>query len=230
MKVAGVDKESTSGSASSGDRLRGKARTKSREDPALRSTAARVEGGKGKGVDLEASMGEYVVRHRCVFEAICGLVKELSDAQKKSVQGTVWWPVLEYKKFVIDRHMVQALIQAWNSDSTAFRVGRREVPFTYFDVALMTGLLAMGRRVVFHWGEDAGEVEQLVITAMEERLDKERQRRRADRMESRIYRNYVAVMIELSKQHNTVEQLPIFRKLLSLLVLSALYFLRSAGG
>jgi len=34
-KVVGVDEESTSGSASSGDRLRGEARTKSREDPAL---------------------------------------------------------------------------------------------------------------------------------------------------------------------------------------------------
>jgi len=34
-KVTGVHEESTSGSASSGDRLRGEARTKSREDPAL---------------------------------------------------------------------------------------------------------------------------------------------------------------------------------------------------
>jgi len=199
--VAGVDEESTSGSTSSGDRLREEARTKSREDSALRSTTARVEGGKGKGVDLEDSVGEYVVRHRCVFEAICGLVEEISDAQKEAVRGTVWWPVLEYKKFVMDRHRVQALIQTWNPDSTAFRVGRREVPFTYFDVALLTGLPAMGRQVVFHRGEAAGKVEQLVMTAIEERLHRERQRRRVDRMESRIY-----------------------RKLFSLLVLSGLYF------
>jgi len=164
-----------------------------------------VEGGKGKGVDLEASIGEHVVRHRCVFEEICVLLAELSDAQKESVRGMVWWPVLEYKKFVMDRHMVQALLHAWNSDSTTFKVGRREVQFTNFDVALMTGLPAMRRQVVFHRGEGVGEVEQLVMTAMEERLDRERQRRQGDRMESRIYRNYVAVMIELCKQHNTVE-------------------------
>jgi len=85
----------------------------------------------------------------------------------------VWWPVLEYKKFVMDRHMVQALIQAWNPDSMAFRVGKREVPFTYFDVALLTGLPAIGRQVVFHKGEGAGEVEQVVMTAMEERLQRE---------------------------------------------------------
>ena len=126
--------------------------------------------------------------------------------------------------------MVEALIQAWNPDRMAFRVGRREVPFTYFDVALLTGLPAIGREVVFHRGEGVGEVEQLVITAMEERMERERQRRRADRMESRLYRNYVGVMIDLCKQHDTVEQLPMFRKLFSLLVLSGLYFSRSAGG
>ena len=137
-KVTEVHEESSSGSASPGDRLRGEARTKSREDPALRSTAARVGGGRGKkGVDLEDSVGEYVVRHRCALEAICGLVEELSDAQKEAVRGTVWWPVLECKKFTMDRHMVQALIQAWNPDRMAFRVGRREVPFTYFDVCLL---------------------------------------------------------------------------------------------
>ena len=126
--------------------------------------------------------------------------------------------------------MVRALIQAWNPDSMAFRVGRREVRFTHFDVALITSLPAMGRPVVFHKGEGAGEVEQLVMTAMEERLHRERERRRGERMDSRIYRNYVAVMIELCKQHNTVEQLPMFRKLFSLLVLSGLYFPRTAGG
>jgi len=68
------------------------------------------------------------------------------------------------------------------------------------------------------------------MTAMQERLHRERQRQRADRMESCIYRNYVAVMIELCKQHNTVEQLPMFWKLFSLLVLSGLYFPQSAGG
>ena len=145
--MAGLDEESTSGSASSGDRLRGETHTKSREDPAFRSTAARLEGGKGKGVDLEHNVGEYVVRHRCAFEEICGLVEELSDAQKEIVRGTVWWPVLEYKKFVMDRHLVQALIQAWNPDSTTFRVCRTEVQFTYFDVRLMTGLQQWGGKL-----------------------------------------------------------------------------------
>ena len=231
-KVAGVNEDSSSGSGSSGVRLRGEACSKNREDPALRRRAARMEGGKGKGkgIDLEGSMGENVLRHRCAFEAICGLVEELNDAQKEAVRGTVWGSVLNYKKFVMDPHLVQALIHAWNPDSTSFRVGGREVRFIYFDVALMTGLPAIGSEVVFRRGEGGGEVEQLVMMAMEERLDRERRRRRGDKMESRIYRNYVAVMIDLCKQHNSVEQLPLFRKLFSLLVLSGLYFPRSAGG
>jgi len=88
----------------------------------------------------------------------------------------------------------------------------------------------MGREVVFRRGDSAGELEQLVMATMEARLETERQRRRGDRNESRIYRNYVAVMIELYRWHNTVDRLPIFRKLFSLLVVSGLFFPRSAGG
>jgi len=115
-----------------------------------------VEGGKGKGFDLEGSVGEYVVHPKCAFEAICGLVKELNDIEKEAVRGMAWGPMLEYKKFVTDRHLVQALIYAWNPDSTSFRVGGREVRFTYFDVALMTGLLVIGSEVFFHGGRVEG--------------------------------------------------------------------------
>jgi len=37
-------------------------------------------------------------------------------------------------------------------------------------------------------------------------------------------------MIELCRQHNTVDSFPMFRKLFSLLVLSGLFFPRSAWG
>ena len=73
-------------------------------------------------------------------------------------------------------------------------------------------------------------MEQLVMAAMEERLERQRQRRQGDQMDSRIYRNYVAVMIDLCRQHNTVKSIPMFWKLLSLLVMSRLFFPRSAGG
>jgi len=61
-----------------------------------------VEGGKGKGVALEMSMGDYSVRHRCAFESICALANKLSDVQNKAVWRIVWASVLEYKRFMID--------------------------------------------------------------------------------------------------------------------------------
>ena len=48
-----------------------------------------MDGGKGKEVELDVSMDEYFVHHRCAFESICALMDELSDAQKESVRETV---------------------------------------------------------------------------------------------------------------------------------------------
>ena len=48
-----------------------------------------MELGKGKGFEVDMSMGDNVVRHRCAFQSICALVDELSDAQRESVWGTV---------------------------------------------------------------------------------------------------------------------------------------------
>ena len=135
-----------------------------------------MEVGKGKGFEVDVSMGDYVVRHRCAFESICALVDELSDAQRGLVRGTVWGPVLEYKRFVVDRFLVQVRIHSWNPDISAFMIGGREVQLLYFDVALMTGLPATGREVVFRRGDNAGEVEQVVMVVMEARLERERQR------------------------------------------------------
>jgi len=56
-----VDEESTSGSASTGDRIRGELRSKNREDSGGRWRATRVDVGMGKGFEVDVTMGEYVV-------------------------------------------------------------------------------------------------------------------------------------------------------------------------
>ena len=81
---ARVDEESTSGSASTGDRARGELRSKNREDARGRRRAARVDVGKVKGCEVKVIMGEYVVRHRCAFDSICTLVDELSEEQREA--------------------------------------------------------------------------------------------------------------------------------------------------
>ena len=87
------------------------------------------------------------------FDSICTLVDELSEEQREAIRGTVWGPVLEYKKFSMDRFMVQGLIQLWNPENSTFMTSRREVQFSQYDVALVTGLPATGREVVFSRGK-----------------------------------------------------------------------------
>ncbi|KAJ8420341.1 hypothetical protein Cgig2_012106 [Carnegiea gigantea] len=51
---------------------------------------------------------------------------ELSDIQKEAVRGSIWSPVLEYKTFAMDRHMVRTLIEAWKPERKRFKLKRRE--------------------------------------------------------------------------------------------------------
>ena len=46
-----------------------------------------------------------------MFEAVCSLNTELEEVQKSAVEGTVWRPMLKYKSFVMDRHLVRALVE-----------------------------------------------------------------------------------------------------------------------
>jgi len=71
------------------------------------------------------------------------------------------------------------------------------VPFLYFDVALLSGLLAIGRPIVFERREGTEEVERLQMAAMEDHLERERQRGRTVHTDMRIYRNYVFVIFNL---------------------------------
>jgi len=63
-------------------------------------------------------------------------------------------------------------------DAKEFRIGHREVRFSYFDIALLTVLPTMGKSVVLKKGEDAREVEQLLLAAMKGMLKREMQKRR----------------------------------------------------
>ena len=114
------------------------------------------------------------IRHRCALDAICALNDQLSDIQKEAVRRMVWRLVLEYRTFLMDRHLVQALLQAWNPKSKCFKVGRREVPFSHFDVALLMGFPATGKRIAFEMSDGGSEVEQVVKGAMEKRVCRER--------------------------------------------------------
>jgi len=49
--------------------------------------------------------------------------------------------------------MVQVLIEAWNPDAKAFRLGHGDVGFSYFDIPLLNGLPGIRRAVMFERGD-----------------------------------------------------------------------------
>ncbi|KAJ8442638.1 hypothetical protein Cgig2_003682 [Carnegiea gigantea] len=138
--------------------------------------------------------------------------------------------MLEYRTFLMDGHLVQTLLQAWNPESKCFKLGRREVLFSHFDIALLTGFPATRKLVTFKRSDGGSEVEQVLKGAMEERVCRERQRRRTAQKDMRIYRNYVSVLLKLCRVNNTVERVALFKKLYTFLVVSGLLFPHDAGG
>ncbi|KAJ8441250.1 LOW QUALITY PROTEIN: hypothetical protein Cgig2_000623 [Carnegiea gigantea] len=80
---------------------------------------------------------DVVIRHSSALKAVCALRDQLSDIQKEAIRGIVWTPVLEYEAF-------------------------REVPFSYFDEAFVTGLPPTGKCVEFKRSEGTSEVKEVL--------------------------------------------------------------------
>ena len=111
-----------------------------------------------------------------------------------------------------------------------FNQGQREVPFSYFDVALLAGLSAIEKYVVFGRSEGTSEVEEVLKEAMKECVSQERQRRRTVYMDMCVHRNYASILLKLYRMHNIVETVGLFRKLCTLLVVSWLFLPRCVEG
>ncbi|KAJ8422141.1 hypothetical protein Cgig2_002649 [Carnegiea gigantea] len=94
-----------------------------------------------------------VLRHQCTLEAVCSLNFELEDFQKSAIEEIVWSPVLKYKPLVIDRHLARALVESWIPETKTIKIDYREVPFSVYDVALLTGLPIAGKQVTFEGGK-----------------------------------------------------------------------------
>jgi len=105
---------------------------------------------------------------------------------------------------------------------------QKEVPFSHFDVALLMGFPATGKRVAFERSDGRREAEEVLKGAMEERVSRERQRQRIAQKDVRIYRNYVLVLLDLCRANNIVETVALFKKLYTFLVVSGLLFTQCA--
>ncbi|KAJ8421579.1 LOW QUALITY PROTEIN: hypothetical protein Cgig2_010418 [Carnegiea gigantea] len=104
-------------------------------------------------------VGDVVLRHRRALEAVCTLNSELADCQKIAIERTSL--VLRYKPFVLERHLVRALVECCVSKTKSFRIARRHVPFLVYDVALLMGLPATRKHVTFDEGQGECEVQEV---------------------------------------------------------------------
>jgi len=102
-------------------------------------------------VDFLARKGEVVVsvRGRCTLDIICALKKTFQEHHVQALEGTILKLVLQYRQFTMLCELTTALIMAWVSRRRGFRLAGRVVPFSVFDVALMTGLPVTGEIVQF---------------------------------------------------------------------------------
>ena len=62
----------------------------------------------------------------------------------------------------MERNLALALVKAWVPRRRAFWLGERLVPFSVFDVALLTGMPATGERVSFEEEHVTMEIGELV--------------------------------------------------------------------
>jgi len=120
----------------------------------------------------------------------------MTATQRAAVEGTVLRPCLKYCDIEMKRHLTLTLIKCWVPRWKAFRIGGRRVPFSVFDVALMTGLPATGRRVELDGEEVSSEVGLLIRGRMAEWEQQEMMRRVPGRCgkKRRFFKNYVAAI------------------------------------
>jgi len=179
----------------------------------------RVRGGKAGGV---------IIRGRCTLERVVSLNKKMTEYQREAVKTTVFAPILMYCPFEMERNLALALVKAWVPRRKAFRIGSRLVPFSIFDVALITGLPAVGQLVKFDEDPVVTEFGKMVRERVHEAEQEELRRRKvgAGKKDSRVYKNFIAAMVQLCEQNDGEEQLQLWLKLYTWVVMSGILFPR----
>jgi len=152
----------------------------------------------------------------------------MTEYQKDAVGGSVLAPMLKYYSFSIERNLAIALVKAWVPRRRAFRLGEQLVPFSVFDVALMTGLPAIGERVIFNEEHVTTEIGDLVRERVHEVEQQELRRRKVQggMKENRVYKNFVAAMVYLWERSAGEEQLQLWQKTYAWFVPSGVFFPR----
>jgi len=109
-----------------------------------------------------------ILHSRCKLRGVIGLHKRMAPYQREVVMGTVLRPVLEYGEMDMERQLTVVLIDSWDHKRKGFRIAGRKIPFTVFDVVLMTGLPRSGKKVEVDGEEVSTKVGDMIRRCMAE--------------------------------------------------------------
>ncbi|KAJ8421134.1 LOW QUALITY PROTEIN: hypothetical protein Cgig2_021767 [Carnegiea gigantea] len=103
-----------------------------------------------------------VLRSRCTIKKLVGLNTRIIANQRQAVKETIMCLFLRCPEIGVGRHLTLALIKCWVLQWKAFRLGEERVLCFVFDVALLTGLSVIGRKVEVDGDEVTIDVRQMV--------------------------------------------------------------------
>ncbi|KAJ8451316.1 hypothetical protein Cgig2_014088 [Carnegiea gigantea] len=211
---------STRGDGPSGGQLRG------RGGPSKYKVKVR-----GDSSEIQRSVpmmegSDVLLRLRCIVKKLVGLNTRMSMTQREVVRATALAPFLEYPDIGMERHLTLALIKCWVPRWKAFRIGRRRVSFSVFDVALLTGLPAPGRIVRLDGDEVTTDVGEMARGRMAEWEREEMVTRLPGRSgkKRRFFRNYVSDMVALYEENNDDDRVGLWVRIYAFMIMSGVLF------
>ena len=121
----------------------------------------------------------------------------------------------------MERNLTLARLDSWDRKMKAFKIANRKVPFTVFDVVLMTGSLGSGRKVELNGEEISTEVGHMIGRRMAEWEREEMAIRIPSKSgkNRRFFQHYLNVMIKLCEENMEEDQVGIWLKLYVFIVL-----------
>ena len=142
------------------------------------------------------------------------LNNRMIEYQKQAMMRSMLAPILKYYTFEMERNLALAPVKAWILRRRAFWVGERLVPFSVFDVALMTRMPATGEPVNFDEELVTTEIKDLVRERVYEVEQQELRRRKvqAGTKENRVCKNFIAAMVYLCERYAGEEHLDYGRR------------------
>ncbi|KAJ8447213.1 LOW QUALITY PROTEIN: hypothetical protein Cgig2_030444 [Carnegiea gigantea] len=175
----------------------------------------------GGGGRLQVMVQEHLLKdEKCgggkvPIDRVVSLNEAISNVQKKAVTGMVLRPILKYSSFAMERNSALALAKL--------------VPLSVFDYVLLTGLPATGERVQFDDDKVTTDFGDMRVHEEEQAELRKRKVGKGSR-DNCVYKNFIAMMVYLCEKNAGEEQLELWLKLYTWLVLSGLLFPRAVYG